>query len=380
MKKVLLFLFILSFIHVSCNQNQDKRREVAGNTQIAGTFENGKGKVITIGKLNNRQIKELAKDSITDQDFALGFDLEAPEVLYLQIPSDRTSLPVLVMPGDTIQVKIQQDLNHITFEKADPATVSFNGFILLLDSYRQKGKNLENQYRQASQQQNKQEMARLENEYNRLEEEKNQKIWEFLEKNSNNLASAIILEMLAGNPQSDFLKLKAVYDQLPEEVKKSSFAQNAYKNIQAGLVTAIGQKAPDFAAPTPKGDTLRMSDILKKSKVLVLDFWASWCRPCRVENPYVVEIYKKYHKDGLNILGISLDKPGDKEKWLKAIKDDQLDWYHVSNLQYWQDPVARQYGIMSIPSTLILDKNGVIRAKNLRREKLEQKIKELLNE
>ena len=111
-------------------------------------------------------------------------------------------------------------------------------------------------------------------------------------------------------------------------------------------------------------------------KVTIIDFWASWCKPCRIENPNVVKIYNKYHDKGLNIIGVSLDKT--QNSWTKAIADDQLAWNHVSNLKYWQEPIAQQYGVRSIPSTFILDQDGNIVAKNLRGYALENKISELL--
>ena len=116
-----------------------------------------------------------------------------------------------------------------------------------------------------------------------------------------------------------------------------------------------------------------------KGKVTIIDFWAAWCGPCRRENPNVVKTYKKYHEKGLEIISVSLDKPGEKDRWLKAIKDDNLTWHHVSNLKYFNDPVARLYNIRSIPSTYILDEDGKIVAKNLRGARLEAKIKELLD-
>ncbi len=239
---------------------------------------------------------------------------------------------------------------------------------------------LQQAYTTARQKQDQQEMDRVEKEYFALQDEKTRLAYKFIEKNKDNYTSALILSDLSFNQDADAKKLKALYDKLSPEVKKSSMAQDAIQRIELNLKTAIGMKAPDFEAPTPEGKTLKMSDVLKNSKVLILDFWASWCKPCRRENPYVVEIYKKYHPKGLEILGVSLDKPDARDAWLKAIEDDGLTWKHVSHLQYWQDPVARLYGVQSIPSTFILDKNGVIRAKNLRREKLEAKIKELLNE
>lgn len=141
--------------------------------------------------------------------------------------------------------------------------------------------------------------------------------------------------------------------------------------------TEIGDYAPTFTSKTPEGKDLSLNDV--DAKVIVLDFWASWCGPCRRENPNVVRMYNQYHDKGLEIVGISLDKQGQKDRWLKAIKDDNLTWHHVSNLNYFSDPVARLYNIRSIPATYILDEDGKIVAKNLRGARLEAKIKELLD-
>jgi thiol-disulfide isomerase/thioredoxin len=111
----------------------------------------------------------------------------------------------------------------------------------------------------------------------------------------------------------------------------------------------------------------------------IIDFWASWCGPCRKENPNVVRVYNNYHDKGLNIISVSLDKAGQKDRWIKAIKKDKMDWFHVSNLQFWQDPIAKQYGVRSIPATFLLDKNGIIIAKNLRGNALDAKVASLLD-
>jgi len=112
-------------------------------------------------------------------------------------------------------------------------------------------------------------------------------------------------------------------------------------------------------------------------KVTLVDFWAAWCKPCRLENPNVVAVYKKYHDKGLNIVGVSLDKSAD--DWKKAIQDDGLTWNHVSHIKYFQDPIARLYNVDAIPAAFLLDENGVIIAKNLRGTELEAKVAELLN-
>ena len=111
-------------------------------------------------------------------------------------------------------------------------------------------------------------------------------------------------------------------------------------------------------------------------KVTIVDFWASWCGPCRAENPNVVAIYKEFHSKGLNIIGVSLDK--DAVKWKEAIAKDKLIWTQVSNLKFWDEPIAKQYNVESIPATFILDESGKVVAKDLRGEELKAKIIELL--
>ena len=150
-----------------------------------------------------------------------------------------------------------------------------------------------------------------------------------------------------------------------------SFAQQA---PSAG--PTIGQKAPELAFQNPEGKTLKLSDL--KGKVVLIDFWASWCRPCRMENPNVVKAYNKYHEKGFEIFSVSLDK--DKAAWVNAIKQDGLVWaYHVSDLLYWQSQAAQIYGVRSIPATFLIGKDGKIIAKNLRGEALEQALEQIFN-
>ncbi len=380
MKKI-LYLFLSFGLLISCNQSgKDVKKDKPGNVKISGKAASAAGKVIIAGRSMNRQLQTLDKDSIVKENFLLAFDLKNPEIIYIQFEGERENLPVLVGPDSQVELEIKGNIRDAKILKAPAQTLAFDEFIKELNDFGKKQKDLEQRYREAVQKQDQNLISQLQKEYENLRDEQNQKMYALALKNKDNLTGAIILQMLAYDDSADVNKLKEIYDGLADNVKQSTYAQDAWSKIKSALVTAIGAKAPDFEGPTPDGKTLKMSDVLKKSKVLVIDFWASWCRPCRRENPYVVEIYKKYHDKGLNIIGVGLDKQGDKQKWLDAIKQDGLNWYHVSHLQYWQEPIARQYGVMSIPATFILDKNGVIRAKNLRRDKLEAKIKELLEE
>jgi len=150
-------------------------------------------------------------------------------------------------------------------------------------------------------------------------------------------------------------------------------AQEAGKNAEAA--TAIGAVAPDLAFSSPDGKVIKLSDL--RGKIVLVDFWASWCRPCRMENPNVVAAYKKFKDKGFTIYSVSLDQ--DAAKWKGAIQQDGLEWpNHVSDLKGWQSAAAMMYGVQGIPAQFLLDKDGKIVAKNLRGEQLEEKLAELL--
>jgi thiol-disulfide isomerase/thioredoxin len=137
----------------------------------------------------------------------------------------------------------------------------------------------------------------------------------------------------------------------------------------------IGKEAPEIALPSPSGDTIVLSSL--RGKIVLLDFWASWCAPCRSENPNLVKIYKKYRDKGFEIYQVSLDRT--KTAWLKGIEDDKLDWIHVSDLQYWNSIVVPVYNIQGIPMNYLLDREGRILDQNLRGEQLSQKLEEIFN-
>ena len=143
---------------------------------------------------------------------------------------------------------------------------------------------------------------------------------------------------------------------------------------RAGAQPRQGQPAIEIALPSANGDTIRLSSL--KGKVVLLDFWASWCGPCRVANKGLTKIYQKFKAKGFEIYSVSLDN--EKENWLKAIKKDQLPWTQVSDLKAWNNAASTAYGIKGIPFNVLLDKDGIIIAKNLRGDELMKKLQEIL--
>jgi peroxiredoxin len=146
------------------------------------------------------------------------------------------------------------------------------------------------------------------------------------------------------------------------------------ERIKQEKMLGIGSVAPDISLPNPKGDIISLSSF--RGKYVLIDFWAAWCKPCRMESPNMVKLYKKFKPKGFEIFSVSLDK--EKASWEAAIKQDKLTWTHVSDLGYWSSSVVKQYNIESIPMTVLLDKEGKIVAKNLRGEELEKAVQSLI--
>ncbi|MNZ53057.1 Thiol-disulfide oxidoreductase ResA [compost metagenome] len=161
-----------------------------------------------------------------------------------------------------------------------------------------------------------------------------------------------------------------------DPLKQTSLGKEFRRQIDRMSAVQIGKIAPDFSARDTSGNLVSLNSL--KGKYLLLDFWASWCGPCRNENPYVVKAYQKFKAKNFEILGISLDDETTKEKWLKAIQEDQLTWLQVSDLKGWQSEVAELYHVRGIPQNFLLDPTGLIIATNLRGEELLKTLEDIL--
>jgi peroxiredoxin len=205
------------------------------------------------------------------------------------------------------------------------------------------------------------------------EKKRKETMLNYLLANKDDLSILLLLEHFPKNKNAAFYNevIKALYEKYPAH----PVVAELYKaETSSANSTAIGSLAPDLAFENPDGKIMKLSDL--KGKVVLLDFWASWCRPCRQENPNVVKTYQKYHEKGFEVYSVSLDK--DKANWVKAIQADGLIWSnHVSDLGYWQSEAAKIYNVRSIPATFLIGKDGAIIAKNLRGNALENALKEL---
>ena len=199
----------------------------------------------------------------------------------------------------------------------------------------------------------------------------------FISKQTNSYISLVVLNELSSiYSGSDHSYLLNLYQKLTPALKSTDFGKHLGTRLNSVAKTAIGAVAPDFTQNDPKDKPIKLSDF--RGKYVLIDFWASWCGPCRKENPFVVKAYSQFKNKNFEILGVSLDNPGAKTAWVNAIEKDNLTWPQVSDLKGFNNDVAALYGVESIPQNYLIDPKGVIIAKNLRGNDLIKKLSEIL--
>lgn len=371
MRRILALLLTLSII--SCNTD-NSNYELKGN---ALGFADGT-KIVVYTILDNNQPKSIDTLIVTNESFTGVYPKnDKLSVNYLQV--DNIKRKILFFPENTnLKATLYKDSlqsSFVTGSQQNDLYKMFNEKIVYFN--KQKSKNRE-AYKTARREQDNLLAIDIKKQSTIIAEtERNYKL-QFISNNSNSLFAVLLLTEMVSRKEVAASEANEIANNLSPKVAATTNATSLKSMITNMKKADVGSEAPNFTAPSPEGEMISLNDIL--GKYTIIDFWASWCKPCRRENPNVVRVYNEYHDKGLNIISVSLDKAGQEKRWAKAIQDDKMDWHHVSNLKGWADPIAKTYNVRSIPATFLLDENGKIIAKNLRGKALDDKIASLFGD
>ena len=361
-------LIIISFIIISCKSGND--------FTIDGTIDADDGSKVYILQADQNN-QPFVKDStvIKNSKFEFSGQAATPEISYFQVEGVNGYVLSIIEAGK-INAEIYTDNLTTSLVTGTRSNNDFNKYRDETKSLVENINNLASDQQQAIFNNNIELASKLRKDISRNEQEIMLYEWDFIINNEDSYMSALLLEVFMVENKVNKDSIIEVYNTFSNRIKISNVGKNIADLLrQYEDPINVGELAPDFTAPSLDGGNLTLSENL--GKVTLIDFWAAWCRPCRIENPNLVRLYKKYNSSGLQIIGVSLDRT--KEQWKKAISDDNLPWIHVSNLDFWNDPVARMYSIRAIPQSFLLDENGYVIAKNLRGLSLEQTVESALS-
>jgi thiol-disulfide isomerase/thioredoxin len=372
MQKSILILSVAALI-TSCGGKKN-----SSGFELKGTFSNSNGEMIFLEKL-------AANGPVTVDSVTLGekgefeFVNYVPKIGFYRVKVNQQNFAMLVLDSsDKVNLTGDvKDLGNTYKATGSPETKLFMEYSeiskrrdLRLDSL--------NKVFMAMVEPIKMDSVKVdsisksfEGPYNAIVNPSNQETITKLKQNASMYASIMAIQALEPDKFSDVYK--ALDEGLTKRFPDDKNIKMFHEMVLRMLSSNVGSVAPDINLPSPDGKQIALSSL--RGKIVLIDFWASWCGPCRREMPNVVKAYAKFKNKGFEIYGVSLDQ--DRDRWVEAIAKDGITWPQVSDLKQWQSDVVKLYGIQGIPYTLLLDKEGKILAKNLRGEQLEQKLTEI---
>lgn len=385
MKKIILSLLAVASI-VSCNKIGDNEFQIEGN---ANGLKEGRRVFLKMQDTLTSILVNVDTVKIENGKFKFEGEVKEPSLRFIVIDSVEGQVPFVLETG-----KITVAVNKDTIYKSIVGGTYSNEQLVAYSKETEKVQQNLQKFQEANREKIQQAqmsadtvtMNALMKEYKTYQDQFKEISLKHVEEHPKSFISLFFIKQFLNDPTFDLDRATKMYESLDPVLKNTVEGKSILKKLN-GVKTAekkndtssaaveIGTVAPEFSALSPEGKETSLKNSL--GKLTLIDFWASWCGPCRKENPNVVALYNDFHAKGLNIIGVSLDEKAD--KWKEAIAKDQLSWIHISNLKGWDDPIAKRYFVDGIPATFLLDEKGVVIARNLRGDELRAKVASILS-
>ncbi len=385
MRKIVLSVVVISLL-ASCKEKESK------TFTVSGVLHNAPSKVVYIEESDITTGKKTLKDSsaiAADGKFSISLNATKDAVYNLLLQNDVSQFITLINDASKINVDVdfnnKTDFYNVTGSKASK---SIQEYLAKISGMQKDRFNIYFQVDSIKRNNGDSTLAaNLNKQEKQISNDEKTFTQQTVQQASNSSLALFILSTYQGMARDPNFRVNGftdtevvalltdVLNKFPERTDIAGIRNSVETTIPKTLW--VGKPAPEISLPDTEGRTVKLSSF--RGKYVLVDFWASWCGPCRRENPNVVQAFKQFKNKNFTILGVSLDRPGQKEAWTQAIKEDNLTWTHISDLKYWQSEVVPMYQLSGIPFNVLVDPDGKVVAENLRGNALEQKLQEFLN-
>ena len=364
----ILFCFALFIMAVtSCENNKNTT-----NLNVNLTVTNGDTTTVYLSKFEGGERTLYDSAKLINNKAVLRTNIVQPEFYYIFFKGSGDYIPLFAEPGN---ISVDVDMNNISEplivgSKTQSIYDAYTGSIAVYDN---QARELGKQYSEAKGNNDTARMFVIEDEYALVDTKKTEHLIDYAMVNNSSTVTAFIV--LNNSYKLELNELDSILNNFDPSIYTSEYVIKLKDYVGTLKKSSIGQPFIDFTLDNPQGKPTPLSSLLNGNYVLV-DFWASWCGPCRIENPSLVAAFEKFHDKGFDIVGVSFDNNHD--KWTEAIQSDNLSWAHISDLIGWDSQAGKLYGIKSIPQNVLINPDGIIIDKNLHGDDLQNKLAELL--